>query len=189
MNSALTFTLAATFTGGVAGTLLGFAGSAVPTDLRLALATLLAMIGVGIGAADAVGRSVPLIQRNRETPRPWMDHGPLRAAARNGVALGVGATTRIGVWLWYAVPVGALLVGDPALGAVIYGSYAVSRAVGLWGLLAWERYRSHGPQPRPGPLSPSDPAIWLLRHGVHARRLAALNLVGLGLTVFVTVGM
>jgi hypothetical protein len=48
-------------------------------------------------------------------------------AARNGLAMGTGFTTRIGFWLWYAVPVSALLSASVLEGAAIYGAYALVR--------------------------------------------------------------
>jgi hypothetical protein len=44
--------------------------------------------------------------------------------------LGFGATSRIGFWLWYAVPLGAFLIGEPVAGAIIYGTYGLVRALG-----------------------------------------------------------
>src|SRR3712207_8459275 len=38
--------------------------------------------------------------------------------------------SRIGFWLWYAIPLGAFLVGDPWLGAVVYGTYGFVRGLG-----------------------------------------------------------
>jgi hypothetical protein len=64
-----------------------------------------------------------------------MHHGPLAWATRNGLALGVGATSRIGFWLWYVVPLAALLSASPAWGAALYGCYGAVRASGVWALL------------------------------------------------------
>jgi hypothetical protein len=36
-------------------------------------------------------------------------------------------TTRIGYWLWYAVPVTCLLTGRSLLGALMYGVYGLVR--------------------------------------------------------------
>jgi hypothetical protein len=44
--------------------------------------------------------------------------------------LGFGATSRIGFWLWYVIPLGAFLIGDPVASAFIYGTYGLVRALG-----------------------------------------------------------
>jgi hypothetical protein len=64
-----------------------------------------------------------------------MHRGPLGWATRNGLALGIGATSRIGFWLWYVMPVTALLSASPLAGAAIYGLYGALRAGGVWVLL------------------------------------------------------
>ena len=73
---------------------------------------------------------MPLPQWNHETPQSWLSAKPRFAAAMNGAAMGAAFTSRIGFWLWYVVPVAALLSGSVAMGAAIYGTYAVSRVVG-----------------------------------------------------------
>ena len=105
---------------GLCGTILGAAGWALAGDLR-ALVVLAAIAAVLV-----------------ETPRAWLELRNWQTAARNGVALGTGYSTRIGFWLWYLVPIGAFAVGSPVRGALIYAAYAAARlgtSVGL-GVLA-----------------------------------------------------
>lgn len=106
-----------------------------------------------------------------------MRKGPLRWAIRNGLSLGFGATSRIGFSLWYAVPLGALLLGSPLLGAAVYGTYGLLRAVAAPLLLL------------ASVLSRADVSDWLIVHHKRARSLAAGQLVFLGATVVVAVGL
>ena len=106
------------------------------------------------------------MQCNRETPQRWLDKGPLLWAIINGLALGCGVTTRIGFWLWYAVPLGAFLVGRPELGAVIYRAYGIIRGMAAWviflGLEQWLQKNS---------------AEWLLQRAETAQVIASGQLV------------
>jgi hypothetical protein len=103
--------------------------------------------------------------------------GPLRWATQNGLALGFGATSRIGFWLWYAIPLGAFLVGDPRLGAVVYGTYGLIRGLGaVFILLLMLRLKV-------------DISDWLIRRYGAARVLAAGQLVLLGVSTSIVVGL
>jgi hypothetical protein len=98
-------------------------------------------------------------------------------AIRNGLALGFGATSRIGFWLWYVVPLGAFLVGDPIFGAVIYGTYSLIRALGATViLLGMIRLKT-------------DISDWLIERYGEARLLAAGQLVFLGVATAIVVGL
>jgi hypothetical protein len=98
---------------------------------------------------------------------------------RNGLALGFGATSRIGFCLWYAVPVGALLLARPDLGAAIYGAYGLFRGMAVWvimfGLDHW--------------IDGDDPALWLIGQAETARVVAASYLVLIGVAVAIAVGL
>jgi hypothetical protein len=131
--SSLLLLAAGVVAAGLCGTILGAAGWALAGDLR-ALVVLAAIAAVLMGAL----RSPVPWQRNVETPRAWLELRNWQTAARNGVALGTGYSTRIGFWLWYLVPIGAFAVGSPVGGALIYSAYAAARlgtSVGL-GVLA-----------------------------------------------------
>lgn len=121
----------------VASTLFVVAGSAVAT----AIGTALSLLGVALGpAADgivciaalvglgyfALSRTTPW-QFDRETPIAWLHHEDSRTALYNGAALGSGFSTRIGFWLWYILPIAALLSGRIVLGATVFFVYGISR--------------------------------------------------------------
>ncbi|MDQ3936005.1 MAG: hypothetical protein M3340_15395 [Actinomycetota bacterium] len=164
--------------GGVAaGTALGAVGDLVPATTRAAVATLIALGAVGVGVVETLGYRVRLPQCDRETPRDWVDQGPLRWAAKNGLALGHGASSRIGFPLWYAVPCAALLAGSPA-GVVIYGAYGLTRGLGALGIaLAARRH--------PFEVITS----WLTRHMRTARAVTSGALLSIGAVTIVAVGL
>lgn len=86
------------------------------------------MVGVYLGASEALGRPLKLLHRDTETPQRWMNRGAWTWAAFNGASLGIGFTTRIGFALWYVVPAASLLAGSPFAGAMIYGVYGTVRS-------------------------------------------------------------
>jgi hypothetical protein len=129
----------------VAGALLGVVGSVIQAYEYVAIAGFVGLIAVGASLTHIV-RHRP--QRDRETPRLWIQGGHLTWAIRNGFTLGIGARSRIGFWLWYCVPVAALCSSSPTLGAAIYATYGASRSASVWGILGiWKRARG-----RPIPL-------------------------------------
>ncbi len=114
------------------GAFLGFLGAHLAEQARIVLAFVLALAATALALLMHV-RFIPLPQRGRETPRAWVDKGWPTWALLTGSALGIGVTTRIGFWLWYAVPLAALLWASPALGATLYAAYGIARATGsVW---------------------------------------------------------
>ena len=115
----------------VVGLTLGLVGAQLGDDLRGLMVTL-AIVAI-VGAA--IGRGRPW-QLNRDTALSWLFYNDWRTAALNGAELGVGVTTRVGYWLWYIVPLGAVASGSARNGALLYMSYATVRlAMSL--SLAW----------------------------------------------------
>lgn len=102
----------------------------------------------------------------------------MRWAARNGWTLGIGATSRIGFWLWYVIPLGALLLGFPPLGALVYGTYGFIRSAAVWPLIFGSRRRRG-----------NDFNLWLLHKHRGARTLAAAQLLLVGLVVLLVIGI
>lgn len=175
---ALTYSLAATFAATAAGALLGALGSSVPQDGRAAAASVVAVLAVAVGTVDLNSRRLPVLQCDRETSQRGMRTGPIRWAMRNGVALGIGATSRVGFWLWYLVPVGALLEGNPVPGGLIFGVYGFVRGWSVWLLALGLLDRVAG----------GDPALWLLTRYGTARFLTSSHLLLVGVAVVVAVG-
>lgn len=171
---ALTFTLSAIGGSVAAGTLLAAAGSTIASRERLAIAASLGIVAVGVGCRELAGRPLPLLQRNRETSRKAMSRGALRWAAANGVTLGIGATTRIGFAIWYLVPAGAFVVGNPLLGAAIYGAYGLVRGLAPWPLIVIARRAQYDIRGR------------LVRLSPEVRTAAGVVLIGVGAALAVS---
>lgn len=169
-KKALAFTLSSTAAGMLSGAVLGAVGADFSTDQRSAVAFAAAVTAIGIASAQLSDHRFGPLQRDRETPRVWLYHRPVHWALLNGFALGLGITSRLGFWLWYAVPVAAFCTGDASLGAILYGSYALARASGVWVILpVWTR---HG----------GDAVIRALVHRLpRARLIADCQLLLLGL--------
>jgi hypothetical protein len=175
---ALIYTLASTLGGATAGAALGFAGQFLSDTVRVAGATGLGVLAAVVGAVELAQIRLRPLQCDRETPQRWMDTGALRWAARNGWVLGIGATSRIGFWLWYILPLSALLLGTPLLGALIYGLYGFVRGAAVWPLILGARQRRG-----------IDFNLWLLHKHPGARTLAAADLLLVGLAVILAVGI
>ena len=177
ISKAVVYSLSSALAGFVTGAALGAAGSLLPLDFRLAAGSILAVIAIAVGGLEFFGRRVQPPQFDCETPQRWVHQGPLRWATQNGLTLGFGATSRIGFWVWYVVPLGAFLLGDPRLGAAIYGTYGLVRALGavfiFLGILRLE----------------VDVSDWLIERYGTARVLAAGQLVFLGVVLTIVVGL
>ena len=177
VGTSLLFSSSSLLAGIIAGAALGALGSVIPVPARVAGASVLSVAAVVAGVLSLVGRT-HVLQCNRETPQRWVRAGPVCWALRNGATLGVGATTRIGFWLWYAVPLGALFLAHPVWGALVYGIYAGTRGMAVWGILLVLA-------PRYG----ESYASWLLTHGSVARMATAGYLIVLGVVGVLVVGL
>lgn len=166
---AATYVAASAVAGTMAGGLLGAVGNLLPQDTRLAITSILAITAVGIGIVELVSPRIRPPQFDRETPQRWLLKGPVSWSIRNGSALGIGATSRIGFWMWYVVPLGSLLSGQALLGALIYGAYGLTRGVSSLGIILGAR------------LSDFDRvANWLVMHKPTARLLSGSSLMVVG---------
>lgn len=122
------FVAAGVSAGAACGGALGWLGGMLlPASSRIGLAVIGGLGAATVSVAVIAGGRVRLPQWERETPQRWTRGGALRSAALNGAAMGSGFTTRIGFWLWYVVPVGAVLSGSPIVGAALYAVYAATR--------------------------------------------------------------
>jgi hypothetical protein len=77
-----------------------------------------------MGVYEVLGKRAPLTYLGRETPRLWAERRPAQWAVLTGAVLGTGVLTRIGVALWYVLPLSALLVRSLAEVVVIFAVYA-----------------------------------------------------------------
>ncbi len=177
MAKAIVYSLASTLAAGAAGGALGWAGYLLPWSLRLVAASVAGVLAILLGLVEVRGRRLCPVQRDIETPQHWMLAGSLQWAALNGAALGLGATTRIGFWLWYVVPLGALLSGGADAGALVYGAFGASRGMAVWVIL-YGLIR----------IRPRDWRVWLIHQNGTARLAAAQTLVSVGVIAVVAFG-
>lgn len=110
------FVVSAAAAGSALGALLGAIGALIPEGVRWACVTLLTLSASYVGARELLGRQFLPWQRNRETPRVWLDQSSMWWAAKNGAALGVGVTSRVGFWVFYVVPLGVVFIGEQVWG-------------------------------------------------------------------------
>jgi hypothetical protein len=126
-TTALVFVAAGATAGALAGAALGAAGALLPQ--RGVMVFALAWLGAALLLADGAWRRLPLPQRDKETPKAWMDQPRLVWAVKNGASLGFGALTRIAFPVWFAIPAASLLSGGPVPGGGIYGAYGMARCL------------------------------------------------------------
>ena len=177
ITKAVVYSLSSAFAGVAAGALLGALGNLLPLDFRLAAGSLLAVVAIVLGGLEFFGRRIQPLQFDCETPQRWVRRGPLAWAVQNGLTLGFGATSRIGFWLWYAIPLGAFLVGNPLFGAVTYGTYGLFRALGaVFILLVLMRTKV-------------DISDWLIERYGTAKILTTGQLTLLGVATAIIVGL
>lgn len=105
------------------------------------MGTLASLVLIFIAVGGLRSGAALVLQRNCETTQRWMDMGPLRWAALNGLALGSGWYSRIGFPLWYVLPVAALCLGSATWGAAIIGLYGLSRGAAAPLLMVRNRKR------------------------------------------------
>lgn len=135
LRPALAFSLSGAVVGAIAGAALGAAAMMAPALVAVGWLGL-ALLGLGL-MVELLGYPLPLLNRDAETPRRWVEDGWFAWAIKNGAALGFGATTRLGFPVWYAIPMVCLVGASPFTGALIWGLYgglraAVSVAGGIW---------------------------------------------------------
>ncbi len=119
--------VAATVAGAIAGGRVGRFGGSLPEEVRLG-AVGLALIGLNaLFVADVLRGPVPMLQRNRTTPRRWVEESAAAWSLKAGAALGLGITNRIGFPVWYLVPVLALGTGSWIAGAAMWAAYGLLR--------------------------------------------------------------
>jgi hypothetical protein len=175
----IAYVVTGTIVGVSAGALAGAAGSLLTADARSALGALFALAATGLGLTELTGHRVALVQIDRETPYAWLEAGPIRWAIRNGANLGFGGLTRLGFWLWFVIPLGALLGGRPLIGALGWGAYAFVRTASAgWLLLLVDRRR----------LDP-EKGDALLREVGRAGVATSAQLLAVGLSALLAIGL
>jgi hypothetical protein len=133
------FVLAGSAAGAAGGATLGAAGGLLSADVRAATTVVLAAVGATVAVLGLLGRRVSLPQHDVATPQRWLHQGPVRWALKNGAALGLGATTRIGFALWYVIPAYAVVSAHPARAAAVWSAYGAARTLAAWPMVRLQR--------------------------------------------------
>jgi hypothetical protein len=182
-SKAILFLIGATLAGTVAGAGLGFLGGHFELSTRAAIASLLAPFGILLGALELSKWRVRPFQWDRETDQRWMRFGAWTGAILNGLTLGLGFISRLGYWLWYALPAGAFLSGDVVFSATLFGLYGFVRAIIP---VLTSTYLAYS---RPSNERSMRPAQrWMIGWLREARLLAACQLICLSVATVVAVG-
>jgi len=140
LRNATVLAATATGVGATVGSALGLAGAHASGATRALALVTLPLLVIAL-AADAVGISVAIPQRNVETAISSLDESWRLWAVYTGAMLGFGGLTRIGFWIWYLIPVAALASGSLVAGALIWGAYGAVRTVAAVAL-GYRRFRS-----------------------------------------------
>lgn len=118
-----------------------------------------------------------MFQRDKETPQSRVHDGPVLWPIKNGLALGFGAITRIGFWLWYVIPISSFLIGDPFLGTLIYGIYSFTRGIAVWFIILFLAQHKN------------DWLVWLLQNRANLKIVSSVHLIVLAFLIIGIVGL
>lgn len=141
------------------------------------MGTVLGAVAIGVGLLALASRNFRPLQCDRETPKEWLLRGQTVWPLLNGAALGFGATSRLGFWLWYAIPVGGVLMAQPAVGAAIWATYGLTRTASAGVIWYTQSLRPN-----------HEPAHILDRRGA-ANTVTTVTTIVLGLAVFLVMGL
>lgn len=126
----LTHVLGATLAAALLGAVLGGLGLVSGAPWGRAGAFVVIAVAVLYFLRDAGAVSVPLPERRGQVPSWWRQFfGPAVASGLYGVVLGVGFATHLTYGTFVVVCAGALVSGDPMLGAVICAPFGLLRGV------------------------------------------------------------
>lgn len=172
------FSATTLISGAVVGAALGSLGSLVPRPGRVALALVIGLGAGSVALLGLTGRPLRVPQCTRQTPQNWLMLGYWKWAIRNGLSLGIGASTMIGFWVWFVTPCASFLFGSPLAGALIYGSYGLIRG-SMAGFIVRVSRRREG----------WDYGMWLVSHFQLARKIADATLLMTAVVMILLVGL
>jgi hypothetical protein len=138
LTSVALHTLGATLAAGAFGALLGALGEllSAPWGSGGAVAVL-AVAGLYL-LREVFSLPIPIPDRHRQVPEWWRRfYSPPTAAFLYGLGLGIGFLTFLTFGTFVAVAAGALVSGDPLLGAAVCAPFGLARGLsvlfGGWG--------------------------------------------------------
>lgn len=124
--------VAATITAGATGALLGLVGMLLGAPWGTTGLVGLAVVALLYAAREGARLPVPLPNARRQVPEWWRTFfsAPV-AATLYGAGLGVAFLTFLSFGTFVAVAAGAVVSGDPFLGALICAPFGLARAVAV----------------------------------------------------------
>lgn len=124
--------LAATITAGATGASLGLVGMLLGAPWGTAGFVGLAAVALLYAAREGARLPVPLPNARRQVPEWWRTFfSPPMAATLYGAGLGVAFLTFLSFGTFVAVAAGAVVGGDPLLGALICAPFGLARAIAV----------------------------------------------------------
>jgi hypothetical protein len=122
----------ATITAGITGALLGLIGMLFGAPWGTAGLVGLVIVATLYALREGTRLPVPLPNARRQVPEWWRTFfSPPVAATLYGAGLGVAFLTFLSFGTFVAVAAGAIVGGDPALGALICAPFGLARAVAV----------------------------------------------------------
>ena len=125
-------TVAATITAGATGALLGLIGMLLGAPWGATGLIGLGAVAVLYAAREGARLPIPLPNARRQVPEWWRTFfSPPVAATLYGAGLGVAFLTFLSFGTFVAVAAGAVVGGEPLLGALICAPFGLARAVAV----------------------------------------------------------
>jgi hypothetical protein len=124
--------IAATITAGATGALLGLVGMLLGAPWSTAGFVGLVAVALLYAVREAARLPIPLPNARRQVPEWWRTFfSPPVAATLYGAGLGVAFLTFLSFGTFVAVAAGAVVSGDPLLGALICAPFGLARAIAV----------------------------------------------------------
>ena len=125
-------TVAATITAALTGALLGTIGMLAGAPWGTSGAIALGIVALVYAAREIFRIPIPIPNARRQVPEWWRTYfSPPVAATLYGAGLGVAFVTFLSFGTFVAVAAGAVIAGDPLLGAALCAPFGLARALSV----------------------------------------------------------
>src|SRR5918996_4059421 len=122
----------ATASAALLGAALGAAGAALGAPWGMLGAAVVVTVAGAYGLRELVGLPVPIPELRRQVPEWWRSaFSPGTAGALYGVGLGFGFATHLRHGTLTAVAAASVAWGDPAIAAVVMGTFGLARSAAV----------------------------------------------------------
>ena len=122
--------LGATFAAALLGFALGAVGALLRAPWEGSGAVVIAVIALMYALREGLGLNIPLPDRHAQVPQWWRDFfSPVVTSFLYGAGLGVGFFTFLQFGTFVVVATGALISGDPLIGALLCVPFGLTRGL------------------------------------------------------------